>query len=334
MTTSWSLVRISASLKYLQIVSTLAIDRVLATHLIAISRQRKKEKKKDGSNFTPTQAFISIVLQYTYKCTVHIVRTDKYNEKMKYFWKGSSFKLTMLLLHPLGFICSLPCRLNPSQMPPKSPYCLHMDTRSGWSVSKYDGSGHPVFCHWLCVAGDKRGSDTSHKEPVIIKRMSILRHCRGKSSMHTINQVNELESNYIHDRSLWDISQEAGNEYLPVVEGCPTPACELMLFVVVPPAMVEWPSCCLLPIHTWLFSLSLSSFLCTLFCPHTISHWLRTKDMTGGGTTGETRRAACSSSAVVEAGYSARERLRSATTSSESSLTAPVRRTSDWPFAA
>ena len=60
--------------------------------------------------------------------------------------------------------------------------------------------------------------------------------------MHTINQVKEIVSNYIDDRSLWDIPQEAGNEYLPVVEGCPTPACELMLFVVVPPALVEWPS--------------------------------------------------------------------------------------------
>ena len=54
--------------------------------------------------------------------------------------------------------------------------------------------------------------------------------------------------------------------------------------------------------------------------------------MTGGGTTGEARRAGCSRRAVVEAGCSARERLRSATTSRASSLTAPVWRASDWAF--
>ena len=54
--------------------------------------------------------------------------------------------------------------------------------------------------------------------------------------------------------------------------------------------------------------------------------------MTGGGTTGETRQAGCSRSVAVEAGCSAREQLRPATTSRASSLTAPVWRASDRVF--
>ena len=61
----------------------------------------------------------------------------------------------------------------PSQMPPKSPYRLHMDTRSGWSAPKHDGFGRLVFCQWLFVAGDKQGSNAFHLEPVNITRLSI-----------------------------------------------------------------------------------------------------------------------------------------------------------------
>ena len=56
------------------------------------------------------------------------------------------------------------------------------------------------------------------------------------------------------------------------------------------------------------------------------------RDITGGGITGEAGRAGCSRSAAVDVGCSARERLRSATTSRASSFTAPVSRASDRAF--
>ena len=52
-----------------------------------------------------------------------------------------------------------------SRMPPEWTCRQHMDTIFCWSDPARDELAHLEICHWLSVAGDKRGRDVSLLDP-------------------------------------------------------------------------------------------------------------------------------------------------------------------------